>query len=129
MIGADLENLDIDFSLAPEAKAEAPAAKAPAAPAKKPEPKKPAPKPEAKAPQPKPEPPKPAPVEPEKVEKPEAPKPAAPQAAPSSAGAQEYVEVDLTDEELAALRELIEVFKNFKGLINGLAEFGKKAMK
>jgi chemotaxis protein histidine kinase CheA len=130
MTPTDLDSLEIDFSLAPEAAAEAPAPKKPAQPAKKPEPPKPAPKPEPKA--------APAAQGPKEEAKPEAPKPA-PKAAPAvedkkpaaepATGKEEYVEVDLSEEELAALRELIEVFKHFKGLLNGLAELGRQRMK
>ncbi len=129
MLETTVDNLDIDFSLAPEAKTDAPAKPA-ASEAKKPaaaKPKAPAPK-EA----PKPEPAKEPKQEAKPVEAAPAPPPAASpktETPASSVEGTDYVDVDLTDEELAALRDLIQAFKSFKSLMDGLAEFGKRASK
>lgn len=132
MLETTVDTMDIDFSLAPEAKTEA-KAEAPTKPAKA-QAKKPA-EAKHKAPAPK-EAPKPEPAkEPKQEAKPVEAAPAPPPAAPKAetpAGAAEgvdYVDVDLTDEELAALRDLIQAFKSFKSLMDGLAEFGKRASK
>lgn len=114
MVETDLESQDVDMSLATQeakAPAAAPAAAKPAPkPAAKPAPAKAAPKPAAKKEEPAPEPPKPA----------AAPKPVA-AAKPAAAGEEEGVELELSEDELAALREMISMFKSVQNLVGGLA--------
>ncbi len=123
MVDTDLESMNVDLSLVPEAK-EAPKA-APAAAAK------PAPAAAKPAPAPKKEAPKPAPKE-APAPAAEAPKPApapaaAPAPKPAAAAPGEMVEIELSDEELQALREMIAMFKSVQGLFLGLGRlFGPK---
>lgn len=119
MVESDLDSMNVDMSLATQEAKPAPAAAAPAAakPAPKPAPKPEAkPKPELKAvpkkeePEPEPEPAKPA------AEAKPAPKPE-----PEAAEAGEGVELDLSEEELQALREMINMFRAVQNLVGGLA--------
>ncbi len=117
MVETDLDSQDVDMSLATQeskAPAAAPAAAKPAA--------KPAPKPAAK----------PAPAKaaaPKAVEKKEEPAPAKPAAAPkpvavakpAAADDEEGLDIELSEDELQALRDMISMFKSVQGLVGGLA--------
>ncbi|MFC1833904.1 acetyl-CoA decarbonylase/synthase complex subunit delta [Thermodesulfobacteriota bacterium] len=108
MVETDLESMKVDMSLVKEA------APAKAAPAKKAPAKKAAPKPAAK---------KKAPVK--AVEKKAAPEPkkAAPKAVekPAATASGEEVEVDLSDADVQALREMVAMFKSVKGFFTNIA--------
>ncbi|MFZ5864846.1 MAG: acetyl-CoA decarbonylase/synthase complex subunit delta [Thermodesulfobacteriota bacterium] len=109
MTPADLDSMKVDLSLIAEAAkpAAAPAAAAPK-PAAAPKAEKPAPKIAAV--------PKPA----EKVE--EAPKPKVVPKKEVPAAAAEGIELELTEEEVQALREMVAMFRAVKNMFGGLAK-------
>lgn len=129
MVETDLDSMDVDLSLAPAPEpAKAAPAAAKAAPAKaKPEPKKAkaAPKPKAEpkaAPEAEAEAPKPKAV-PKKEEAPAKPIKAVEKKEPEVATeAAEGVEVELSDEEIEALREMLAMFRSVKNLFTGLGK-------
>lgn len=125
MVETSLDGLDVDMSLAPEAAAApakaAPAKAAPAAkPALKPVPAaKPAPpKEEAKAP----EKVEPAP-KPELKVVPDKPAPAPKPVPVSAAGEVDLSEVDFSEDEIQAIREILNTYKAIRGIVKLVSKF------
>ncbi|MFH0822019.1 MAG: acetyl-CoA decarbonylase/synthase complex subunit delta [Pseudomonadota bacterium] len=121
MEATDLDSMKVDMSLIAEAKPAPAAAKKAAPAAAKPAPAKPAAAPPAAPKAPKLEvvkPAAPAPVE-------EAPKPAAPaaKAAPADAvGDTDLEDLDLSEEDLAALRQMLGMFRGVQGFFGGIVK-------
>jgi CO dehydrogenase/acetyl-CoA synthase delta subunit len=123
MVETNLDSLDVDMSLVPaEAPAAAKAAPAKAAPAAKPAPaaKAAPPKEEAKAPV-KAE-PAPAP-KPELKVVPDKPAPAPKPVPVSAAGDVDLAEVDFSDEEIMAIREILNTYRAVKGIVKLVSKF------